>query len=118
MFLLSCFYSCLFSQQAFKGKIIDSENGTPLDHVKIKNIQTKSITFSNKLGEFEIRGAGIYQFFKSLDIKTIQNTSFQTEFVIIQLELNPSQLNEVIVNANHIPQKLKKSNTTIDIISI
>ena len=84
--------------------------------MKIENIQTKSITFSNKLGEFEIRGAGVYQFSKS-GYKDYSKYLISTEFVIIQLELNPSQLNEVIVNSHHIPQKLKKSNTTIDIIS-
>lgn len=33
------------------------------------------------------------------------------------MQLNPSELNEVIINSNHIPTELKKSVTTINIIS-
>ncbi|MFD0835425.1 TonB-dependent receptor family protein [Mariniflexile aquimaris] len=95
---------------------MDSDNGIPLYQVKIENSKNNSVTFSNKLGEFEVPDAGVYQFSKS-GYKVYFKELKSSDFIIIQLELHPSQLNEVVVNAHHIPQKLKKSSTTIDIIS-
>lgn len=104
-----------YSQTILKGKIIDSENKTPIANVTIKNTISNTIYISNNLGEFEVQETGNYQFSKT----SYQEKSEQlnSSFTIIQLELNPSNLNEVIVNTNHIPQKLQKANTTIDIIT-
>ena len=105
----------VFSQTTVKGKVIDSENGSPIANVIIKNLQNNNSTITNVSGEFEVSQSGNYLF---------TNPSYQEKSVfinsktnIIQLEINPSYLNEVIVNANHIPQKLEKSNTTINIVS-
>ncbi|WP_308990460.1 TonB-dependent receptor [Mariniflexile litorale] len=108
-------FSHSYCQQTLKGKIIDSENGTPIASVTIKNSQNNKIVISNTLGEFEVQESGIYQFIK-IGYQE-KNEPLNSGFTIIQLELNPSNLKEIIVTANHIPQKLKKSNTTIDIIT-
>lgn len=98
------------------GKIIDSETGTSLRNVLIENIENKIRTFSNNLGEFKLKSKGFYRFYtigyieKNIEIQNSQN-------IIIQLKLNPSNLNEVIVNAYQIPRKLKKSHTTIDVLN-
>ncbi|MFG6686461.1 TonB-dependent receptor domain-containing protein [Mariniflexile sp. HNIBRBA6329] len=104
-----------YSQALLKGKIIDSETKTPIANVTIKNTLNNTIYISNNLGEFELQEAGNYQFSKT----SYQEKSEQlnTGFYIIQLEINPSNLKEVLVNANHIPQNLQKANTTIDIIT-
>ncbi|CAH8284004.1 iron complex outermembrane receptor protein [Mariniflexile fucanivorans] len=119
LFFASVFFFSLYfahSQQVFKGKIIDSENGTPLTNVTIKNAQNNSVYNSNNLGQFELPSKGMYNFSKAgYHEKQIEIS--KPEYIIIQLELNPSNLNEVIVNANHIPQKLQKANTTINIIT-
>lgn len=107
--------SCAYSQQSIKGKIIDSENGTPISNATIKSTLGNTVTISNTLGEFELQNPGVYQFIKT----GYQGKSKKLKYyhTIIQLELNPSNLNEVIVNTNHIPQKLQKANTTINIIT-
>ena len=113
--ILAC--SCFCNAQLIiKGKIIDSENGTPISNVLIKNQQNNTISTSNNLGQFEIQSTGIYKFSKT----GFQEKEFEilkSEYLIIQLEISPSNLNEVIVNANHIPQKLQKTNTTIVLIT-
>ncbi len=112
--LIVSFYSQ--AQQSFNGKIIDSENGTPIDNVTIKNIEDKTISISNNLGEFQLQETGIFKFLK-LGYQQKDVEILKSGFIIIQLQLNPNQLNEVIVNTNHVPKKLKKANTTIDIIT-
>ena len=114
IFLISIWYA--HSQQVLKGKIIDSENGTPIANVIVKNIQNNTTSTSNNLGLFELQNTGFYNFSKAgYEEKEIEISKAQ--YLIIQLEISPSNLNEVIVSTNHIAQKLKKSNTTIDIIT-
>ncbi|MBP0904355.1 TonB-dependent receptor [Mariniflexile gromovii] len=118
MFFLGVFFICLmdaYSQALLTGKIIDSETKTPIANATIKNTQNNNIVISNNLGEFELKEAGNYQFSKT-SYQT-KNEHLNSGYTIIQLEINPSNLNEVIVNASHIPQNLQRANTTIDIIT-
>ncbi|WP_372755488.1 TonB-dependent receptor [Mariniflexile sp.] len=104
-----------YSQEIIKGKIIDSENGTAIPNVSIQNSTTNTFVVSNNLGEFQLIESGTYYFSKtSYQSKT---AFLKSGYVIIQLDLSPSNLNEVIVSTNHIPQNLGKANTTINIIT-
>ncbi|MDO7171761.1 TonB-dependent receptor [Mariniflexile sp. AS56] len=112
--LFATFHS--YSQQFIKGRIIDIENGTPIENVVIKDLENRIVTISNVSGQFELPKKGIYQFVKT----GYQQKSYylKSNFTIVQLDLNPSYLNEVIVSAHHLPQKLKTAHTTIDLITL
>tara|TARA_R110002049_G_scaffold307773_2_gene509413 strand:+ start:163 stop:2478 length:2316 start_codon:yes stop_codon:yes gene_type:complete len=105
-----------YSQNIIKGKIMDSENGIPIGNVQITNLENNNTTTSNDLGEFEVSETGTYRIKKTgyneKDFKI--DTS---EFIIIQLKINPSELNEIIVSSNHLPIQLRKAVATIDIVS-
>ncbi|WP_241664744.1 TonB-dependent receptor family protein [Seonamhaeicola maritimus] len=67
-------------------------------------------------GSFELMEFGTYIFKKEGYLEKtviIENDKYH----IIQLNLNPSQLNEVIINSNHIAKKLKNATASINIIS-
>ena len=105
-----------YSQSNIKGKIVDNENFTPLTLTAIKNLETNTITTSNLDGTFEINNAGTYTFKKEGYFeKTIELK--ENQYYIIQLSINPSELNEIVIHANHIPKKLKKATASISIIS-
>ncbi|WP_445738701.1 TonB-dependent receptor family protein [Mariniflexile sp.] len=105
-----------FSQSLIEGKIIDGDNKSPLSKVQIINTETKDTIFSNSQGVFRVNKVGIYSFKKEgYNKKTINLKS--NKYYVIQLSINPSELNEVIINANNIPQKLKKAITSSEIIS-
>lgn len=105
-----------FSQSKIKGKVIDSNSGTPLEITQIINTENKAITTSNLDGTFEVLKSGIYLFKKEGYINNIVELK-DGQYYVIQLNINPSELNEVIINANHIPKKLKKATASISIIS-
>ena len=107
---------CSYSQNGIKGKVIDSENGSVLENVHILNQQDSSVVVSNKFGEFNIKESGNYKFSRiGYNEKEVKN--IKSKYVIIQLTVKSTELNEVVVNANQIPIKLKKSVATIQIIS-
>ncbi len=105
-----------FGQSLIKGKIVDSDNGIHLGPTQIIDVKNKIVTTSNSNGTFEVSKAGEYSF-KKEGYKTKTITLKENEYYIIQLSINPSELSEVVINANHIPKKLKKATATIDIIS-
>ncbi|NAS29887.1 TonB-dependent receptor [Flavobacteriaceae bacterium R38] len=105
-----------YGQQGIKGKIIDSENRAVLADVHITNLEDNSVTISNNLGEFTLSKTGKYLLTRvGYNEKEIEISN--SEYVIIQLTLKPSELNEVIVSSNHIPKKLKKAVATISVLS-
>lgn len=105
-----------FGQSKIKGKIIDINSNIPLTLTQIKNTNNEVITTSNIDGTFEINDSGIYVFKKEGYIEKIIELN-NNQYYIIQLNINSSELNEVIINANHIPKKLKKATASIHIIS-
>lgn len=113
LFISSSFF-CL-CQQKIKGKIIDNSNNE-LPNVTITNLGNKKQVLSNNNGTFEIPHKGIYAFKKSGYIeKTIEIQN--TNYLIVQLSINLTQLNEITINGNHVPKKLKKATTAINVIS-
>ncbi|GAA3615569.1 TonB-dependent receptor [Flavivirga amylovorans] len=107
----------VLGQSKIKGKIIDRDNGTALSNVQITNLSTKTMTVSNLNGTFEIKGTSKYSLKKEGYFEKILELKNKA-YYIIQLDINPSQLNEVIINSNHIPKKLKKATTSIGIIPL
>ncbi|WP_282135125.1 TonB-dependent receptor domain-containing protein [Seonamhaeicola maritimus] len=109
-------FSNIFGQSKITGKIIDTNNSTPIAFVQITNINSKVIMQSSLNGSFELMESGTYIFKKEGYLEKtviIENDKYH----IIQLNLNPSQLNEVIINSNHIAKKLKNATASINIIS-
>ncbi|MDG1729876.1 MAG: TonB-dependent receptor [Algibacter sp.] len=104
------------SQSKIVGKIIESDNNIPLEGVEIINIDTKKSITSKIDGGFEIFNEGIYSFNKKGYVIKSLNLIFN-QYYIIQLELKPSELNEVIVHSNHIPKALKKATASITVIT-
>lgn len=72
--------------------------------------------FSDEFGHFEVNSTGTY-LFESLGYNSITLNIDSKDFLIVQLTSKPSELNEVVINANHIPTTLKKSVTTTNIIT-
>lgn len=111
-----CFSLFSHSQTKIKGKIIDSNNGIPLAYVNIVSSSNEFIGTSNTNGQFEVVASGVYIFTKEgYNEKEIELKNNQ--YYIIQLNINSSQLNEVIINANHIPKRLERATSTINIIT-
>jgi iron complex outermembrane receptor protein len=103
-----------FSQ--IKGKIVDSQTGVAITNVSIRSDDNEIQIFSDELGGFEVKTKGVYTF-KILGYKTIIFDINFDDFFIVQLTSKPSELNEIIINANHIPTTLKKSVSTTNIIT-
>lgn len=113
--LLGAFFAG-YGQSKTTGKIVDNYSNTPLAHVEITHTDTQEIITSNSDGSFETLTEGVYKFkkqgYKAKSLKLLLNRHYT-----IQLELQPSALNEIIVHANHIPKALKKATAAISIIS-
>ncbi|WP_299555147.1 TonB-dependent receptor [Seonamhaeicola sp.] len=109
-------FTHVFSQSKISGKIVDADNNTYLDAVSITNIGNQITLISSTNGTFQLDESGTYVFKKEGYIEKTMTLELDKHY-IIQLDLNPSQLNEVLVSANHLPQRLKKSVATIGIIS-
>ena len=109
------FANILYSQDVIQGKIVDSETNTSLPYVTIIDNNNKE-SISNVFGEFTLQRQGVYRF-KKEGYKEKTVSILNKSFVIIQLQLEPQELNEVIVNSNHIPKALKKTTSTIEVMS-
>jgi len=105
-----------YGQSKITGKIIESDNNTALSGAEIINVDTQKSITSSIDGTFEILNEGLYSFKKKgYAIKRI-NLVFN-QYYIIQLDINPSELDEIIVHANHIPKALKKATASVGIIA-
>ena len=114
--LFFLFSNFIFSQHLIKGKVVDALNHTELVGCKIIHLIEGTEYVTDVRGRFTINTIGKYLIKKQgYFVKQIEITS--DAFIIIQLLAKPSELNEVIINANHIPSTLKKAVNTISIIS-
>lgn len=105
----------IIAQDAYKGKVIDIENGTALTNVSITNSTDNQIYISNAQGEFDVPRSGNYVF-KKLGYHPTE-IDISKSYQIIQLSINPSELNEVVINANQLPKRLKTATGTVNVIS-
>lgn len=115
-FFFSFICTTFFSFGQIKGKIVDNNNSFPLAFTQITNIENNDSIISDVNGLFELNKAGTYTFKKEGYIKKIIELK-DDRFYIIQLDIDPFELNEVVINSNQIPKKLKTSSTAISVIS-
>jgi len=117
-FLLFSFLSVnlTVSQNEIQGKVIDGATNTSLSNTSIYNLDTKNTIITDELGQFILQSKGNYRFKKEGYEEKIMTIEAST-FLIVQLNAKPLELNEVIVNTNQIPKALKKSVTTIEVLS-
>jgi iron complex outermembrane receptor protein len=106
----------IFSQGNINGRIFDGETRTVLEGVSVLNTDGDVVSVSNSLGAFEVKTPGTYDFYiRGYAVREIDISS--ANFIFVQLNLNPSQLNEVVVRANQVPQKLINATEAIDLIT-
>lgn len=115
--LLTLLAICLTLFSYGQIKIIDNDSKETLHDVKIINSQTNDSLMSNSNEYFEILKAGTYILKKAGYFDKVVSLK-KDKYYIIALSINPSELNEIIINANHIPKKLKKSTKSISLISL
>jgi len=114
--IIFCITFFNYSQSKIQGKIVDKSNGTPLAFVEVTNLNFNTITKTSLDGTFEVLETGTYILKKEGYIEKIVELK-KSSYHIIQLNINPYELNEVIVSSNQIPKKLKKTTASINIIS-
>lgn len=116
LFLFLLISQITFSQNTIQGKVKDSETGVSLSNVTITHKQSKIQVTTNEQGEFVLEVLGVYIFEKQGYIsKTIDVNS--ERYRIVQLSIKPSELDEVVVQANQIPRSLKSAISSIEIIT-
>lgn len=103
-------------QKEIKGKVIDRENGASLANVHVISLEDSTIIITNELGEFILNRLGTFKFTR-LGYETKKVEIINSKYIIIQLEVKPSELNEVVVSTNQIPKTLRKAVASINILS-
>ncbi|MCH4553765.1 TonB-dependent receptor domain-containing protein [Aestuariibaculum lutulentum] len=115
LFFLIFFSLTVFSQSKISGKVIDQDTNTPLSHVSIILKNTNDTIYSNNLGHFEIYNLGTYTFHKLGYKDKIEN--ILENHPIIQLQINPNELHEVMISSNQIAKTQNTSYTSSQIIT-
>ncbi|MCB4809418.1 TonB-dependent receptor [Tamlana sp. 62-3] len=105
-----------YTQNTINGKIIDAETNAAIAFAEIIKTQEGNSITSDINGNFQLTSLGLYTFKKSGYLPvTIKVSTFKKK--VVKLNINPSELNEVIVNSNLIPQSLKLTSAAINIIT-
>lgn len=112
--LISTLYT--YSQQKVKGKVVDSESTVELRNVRIVNKESKKEILSNSFGGFTVDVSGVY-IFRRVGYRTKEIKLFNQKYLVVQMEINHSELEEVVVFANQIPQKIQKATSAISLIT-
>ncbi|TBN19134.1 TonB-dependent receptor [Hyunsoonleella pacifica] len=79
------------------------------------NIESDSTFISNN-GYFKIETSGVYKFSKDGYISKRIKLNLKKTYTII-LQKVPDLLNEIVINANHLPTKLKSSTTSTALVT-
>ncbi len=115
-FLLLFLLSSSFSQSIISGVVVDKELGLPIPLVHIFNKSDSSLfTTSDNKGHFKLEILGNYEFSIIGYQKKIVN--IQQSGIVVQLSIKASELNQVIVSANLIPDKLINASSTIQVLT-
>lgn len=106
----------VFGQKLYTIKVVDSKNGAELSDVHIINTGNNKIYISDEDGNASLKSPGIYRFSRlGFEDKLIEVSDI--DYKIVQLNIKASELNEIVVRSNQMPNILKKSVSTINIIS-
>lgn len=104
-----------FSQNQIGGKIVNG-SGASLSAAEMTHIASDQTFLSDFNGYFKLTQSGVYIIKKAGYHERVIHLK-ESPYVIIQLDIKASELNEVIIHANHIPKKLKKATKAISIVS-
>ncbi|GAL67480.1 TonB-dependent receptor plug domain-containing protein [Jejuia pallidilutea] len=104
-----------FCQTTNLNRIIDSENGILVSEVEITQLQNDS-TFTSNTGFFKIKTSGLYTFNKEGYILKTLKLNPQNNYVV-KLQKQPNALNEIVINASHLPMELKASTSSVSLVS-
>lgn len=116
LFLFLFFCSSFFCFGQIKGKVIANNSGIPLANVEITNLELKDTYFTNSNGLFLLKKPGFYAFKKVGYSEKIIELNENIEY-IIQLSINPFELNEITISTNQIPRVLKKATASVSMIT-
>ncbi|RNC84840.1 MAG: TonB-dependent receptor [Winogradskyella sp.] len=115
-FLSIVYFFTFFSLNAqFTGKIVDNKTGVAIPNVVIRSLDNE-IVYSDDNGVFQVTTIGEY-IFERIGYKRKAINIQEENYTIIQLEPQPSELNEVIINAYQIPKRLKQTTTATEILT-
>ncbi len=115
VFLVSIFISAIYAQNSNGGRIINANDSNLIENVFIRNIESDS-TFLSKNGRFKILNSGTYQFSKE-GFQLLTRFLKKNKSYTIKLSPNFSQLDEIVVQGNYIPTRLRESTSSISFIS-
>ncbi len=108
-------YFLLFPQSNIKGKVIDAESRIALSNASLTESTSGALYSTDNNGVFEVPNGTYIVIRDGYLSKTLVLEGDTT--IIIELEINPLQLNQVVVNATSVPQQLKKAVTSISIVT-
>jgi len=106
----------VLAQPLASGRIFDSKTNLPIENVKITGKSSGQVSFTDSYGNFEIENTGLFVISKE-GFFTQEIYISEEKFVIVQLQAFQSQLDEIIVNANHLPRSLLKEPAAVSIVS-
>ena len=115
--LFILFFTLRIGGQAVGGKIIDAFGNHSLDSVKIQQLNSKAIAYSNSDGSFKLDAPGMYVFNKEGYIQKTMHLTADTYYTL-RLSINPQELSEVIVNVDQYPKSLKDVSASVGLITL
>ncbi|MEM6514644.1 MAG: TonB-dependent receptor, partial [Bacteroidota bacterium] len=105
-----------FSQNKMSGRVIDSETNLPIQNAEIVDVSSNSPLLTNKAGSFKVSNSGSY-IIKKEGYFALELYISVKDYIIVQLRKTPSLLEEIVVNANHLPRNLSWETAAVSLIS-
>ncbi len=106
----------ILGQVFLKGKVVDKETSAVLETVKITSVDSNSTVVSDNQGFFNLKTKGKYQFSR----KGYQTKYIEVHvkvFLVVQMDISPFELGEVVVHANQIPTSRKNAIASTEIVT-
>lgn len=120
---ISFFFFCLFLLlgahvfgQTFSGKVISRENSIALYDVRILDDSEEVVARTDEQGLFKINSPGTYRFQKEGYYSKSLALS-PDEFIVVDLEERPQNLNEVLIKTDNFEAELRKIASSISLLS-
>lgn len=120
-FVCCCFVNGAYAQTVFKGKVIDSQTGKPVQDANVRLLQTTIGCATNSKGEFILQDVpdGTYKMRVSAlnyssSILEVQDSNTN---LLIQLTDAPINLNQVVVTGTGTHRRLQDTPVPVEVIS-